>query len=115
MAEGNMRRTQARMEERMRRRAEQERSARLKRMIPLGILGALAVIAIGFVLFGTLRTSGALDNPNGKPKFTVDSEKLELGDQKLGHAIKASFKVTNTGDARLTLNAPSMVTALEGC
>jgi hypothetical protein len=84
-------------------------------VLPFALLGAAALAVIGFALFGALRTSGALESPNAQARFIVDTQKLELGDQKLGKGIKASFKVTNTGDGRLTLSAPPMVKALEGC
>ncbi len=115
MAEAKISRTQARSADRARRRAEKERQERIKFLIPFGILGVLAVLAIGFVAYSTLQSSGALEPAGAKPKFTVDTEKLELGDQKLGHPIKASFNIKNTGDGRLTLSTPPMVTALEGC
>ncbi len=115
MGEGHLRKTQARFEERARRRAERERREKFKRVIPLGLLGTLAVLFAGYVLFGTFRASGTFESPNAKAHFTVDTEKLELGDQKLGHPIKASFTVKNVGDGRLTLDAPPMVKALEGC
>lgn len=115
MAETRISKQQARLAERQRRRAERERRERLTWMIPVGILGAVVLFIVGLGLFGALKSSGVIDSPNGKAKFTVDTEKLELGDQKLGRPINASFKVTNAGDGRLTLNTPPMVTALEGC
>ena len=115
MAQARTRKTEARGAERMRRRAARERRATIRGLLPFGILGAAALLVVGLALFGSLRTSGALDSPNAKPRFTVDTEKLELGEQELGKGIKASFNVKNTGDGRLTLSTPPMVKALEGC
>ncbi len=115
MAEKRMRKTEVRIAERQRRRAEQERREWLKRLIPFGILGVLAVALVGFVLYGTVKSSGALDNPNGKAQLTVDHEKLELGDQKLGTTVRAEFNIKNTGDGTLRMNVPAMPKAVEGC
>ncbi len=115
MAEEHVRKTQARYEERARRRAERERRERIIHLIPFGLIGVIALLLIGFGFYSSIKTTGVFVDPNGKAQFTVDTEKLELGDQKLGRPIKASFNVKNTGDGKLTLSTPPMVTALEGC
>ncbi len=115
MAEKRMSKAQARLAERQRRRKEQDRRDRLTRLIPFGIIGVVAVVLIGFVAYGTLKSGGAFDNPNGKAQISVDHEKLELGDQKLGSTVRATFNIKNTGDGTLRMNVPSMPTAVEGC
>ena len=115
MAEEPVRKTQARTAERIRRRAERERNERIKRLIPFGIIGAVLVLLVGFAVTSTLRASGVFSDPNAKPNFTVDTEKLELGDQKLGSTVRATFNVKNTGQGALQLNVPPMPSVLEGC
>ncbi len=115
MAEKRTGKIPARLAERQRRRAERERRENLFRLLPFGILGLVAVIVVGLGIFGALRSSGAIDDPNGKPQITVDNEKLELGDQKLGSTVRAQFNIKNSGTGTLKMKVPSMPTALEGC
>ncbi len=115
MAEKQTGKTPARLAERQRRRAERERQESLKRLIPFWVLGLIAVFIVGLGAFGAIRSTGAFANPNGKSQFSVDAEKLELGDRKLGTSVRAEFKVKNTGDGILKMQVPSMPTAVEGC
>ncbi len=115
MAEKRTTKTSPRLAERQRRRAEQERRSSLVRLIPFVILGLIGLVLVGLGLYGTLRSSGAIDDPNSKPQIAVDHEKLELGDQKLGSTVRAQFNIKNTGSGTLKLNVPAMPTVLEGC
>ncbi len=115
MAEKSTGKTSVRLAERQRRRAEQERRERLTRLLPFGILSLIAVVVVGLGIFGALRSSGALEDPNAKPQLTVDKEKLDLGDQKLGSTVRAQFNIKNTGTGTLKMQVPGMPTAVEGC
>ncbi len=115
MAEKRTSKGQARLAERQRRRAERERRDQFSRLLPFGILGLIAVVVVGLGIFGALHSSGALEDPNAKPQLTVDKEKLDLGDQKLGSTVRAQFNIKNTGTGILRMQVPAMPTALEGC
>ena len=115
MAEKSMSKAQSRLAERQRRRKEQERRDKLTGLIPFGIIGIVALFLIGFVVYGTLKSGGAFDNPNGKAQISVDHEKLELGDQKLGSTVRAQFNIKNTGDGTLRFTDKPYIEVLEGC
>ncbi len=115
MPEKTMRRTQARIQERERRRAERERKERLKWQIPFGLAGLLVVLALAIFVLNTFATPKVANAGVVGPRFQLDTEKLDLGKQPLGKTVHASFEVQNTGDDALTLNAAQTATVLEGC
>ncbi len=49
------------------------------------------------------------------PRLAFDQEKVDLGRQPLDKTVRAQFKITNTGDRTLTLDASAPVRAIEGC
>ncbi len=49
------------------------------------------------------------------PRLAFDQEKLDLGRRPLDKTVRAEFKITNTGDRTLTLDASAPVRAIEGC
>lgn len=113
MPDKPMRRTQARVLERERRRQQQIRKQKLIKIIPLGILGAVILLALGYWAFTTFTEAAATQG--GTPTLALDKEKIDLGDQKLGQTVHASFNVKNSGTGRLSLNVPSSPQVLEGC
>ncbi len=115
MSEKPMRRTQTRVQERQRRRAERERKERLKWQIPLGVVGLLALLAIAYFVFNTVAKPKPANAGVIGPRFQVDTDKLDLGKQPLGKTVRAEFKVRNIGDDALTLNAAQTATVLKGC
>ena len=107
------RRTETRTAERERRRKRQETKARLWKTIPILLIGVLALLGAGMVAYGSFaqpNTSGA----NG-PRLQVDREQVDLGDQHFGTTVRATFKVTNTGDGTLNLNVAKIATVVQGC
>lgn len=113
MSEKPLRRTQLRVAERERRRQQQIRKRKLIKVVPLGILGAVILLALGYSVITTFTEAVSLQG--GTPTLQVDTEKIDLGDQKLGQTVHASFNVKNTGTGRLSLNVPSSPKVLEGC
>jgi hypothetical protein len=116
MSENHIRKTQVRVAERERRRAQQGRNERLKWQIPFAAAGVLALLAVAYFVFTnfTQPSQAVVTGVNG-PHFQVDTEKLDLGDQPLGQTVHASFNVKNTGDGSLTLNPAQIATVLQGC
>ena len=116
MSENHVRKTQVRAAERERRRVHQARSERLKWQIPFAAAGILALLAVAYFAFTNFaQPSQAVVTGINGPRFQVDTEKLDLGDEPLGQTVHASFSVKNTGDGSLTLNAAQIATVLQGC
>ncbi len=115
MEEKPIRRTQARILERQRRRAEQERREQLKWQVPFALAGLLALIAVALFAVQTFAKPKVANAGVIGPRIQVNTEKLDLGKQPLGKTVHAAFEVKNTGDDALTLNAAQTATVLEGC
>lgn len=116
MSEQPIRKTQARLAYRERRRQREEQKHKLLKIVPLALVAILAAVGIGYVIY----TSAAkLPRPANAgavgPRLQVDQELLDLGNRKLNVPIRASFNVKNVGDDTLNLVVPQVVTALEGC
>ncbi len=116
MAGKPIRKTQVRVAERERRRAQRERNRRVKWQFPLAALGAVIVLALAYFVFGGVAKPSTAAGPGVKgARFQVDVEKIDLGDEPLGKTVQAAFNVKNTGDGTLTLNPAQTATVLEGC
>lgn len=103
-----IRKTEARMIERDRRRQARERSQKLWRTLGFVAVGVLLALGLGLVIYGSQAGSGA-------PRLQLDREQVDFGDQHFNNPVRASFKITNTGDGALTLNVPKVATVVEGC
>jgi hypothetical protein len=115
MSEKPIRRTQARVAERDRRRVQEERKERLKYLIPLAAGAILLALVVGYLVFPSLANpSQGAKGANGG-HFQANTEKIDLGDQPLGQTVHASFDIQNTGDGTLTLTVPQIASVLEGC
>ena len=57
----------------------------------------------------------ASQQPAAGARLTVDRNSLNFGNVAYEKWIRASFKVTNSGNAPLVLTAPPSVRAVEGC
>lgn len=114
------RKTQARIADRERRRAQRERAQKLKTTGFVAI-GVVAVLAIAYGLFNVLFPQGLAASPDRivqgtvGPRLQVDREELELGHRIFNQPVRAAFNVKNTGDGTLKVSTPSLVTALQGC
>lgn len=114
MANQSIRKTQARVQERQRRRAKQDRLEKLRLVAPFAAGALLLLLVVGYFLFTSSAGPQVTTGVNG-PQVQVDTDKLDLGDQPLGNPVHASFDVKNTGDGTLTLNPAKIATVLEGC
>lgn len=52
---------------------------------------------------------------NGAPSLSVDKEKVDLGDVKLGKTVQVSFQITNSGDKPLRFEKDPYVEIKDGC
>ena len=110
-----IRKTEARIAERQRMRAEEQRKGMLKKFVPLAVVFLVAV----FVIFVGLTTLNQTSNQNVQgatgPQLQVDREKIEMGKQIFNNTVRAAFTVKNVGDSTLKLEAPKVASVLEGC
>lgn len=79
-------------------------------------------ISVGFILLlvaavGVWQVWGTTETGPGKigPRLAVDQERIDLGRQPFDKMVSAEFRVTNTGDRTLTLDASSPIRVVEGC
>ncbi len=112
MPEEHVRKTQARVAERERRRAAAQ--ARKKLPWELGLV-VVAIIAIAAGIYMFVAGSASNGSFAQAPRFQVDTTKEDLGNIPLGKTVHASFTVRNSGGGALTLNVPQMPTVLNGC
>ncbi len=116
MTEQPIRRTQARVAERERRRKQEAQKGKLLKIVPLTLIAILAVVGVGYAVYTTTVKPPRPANAGViGPRLQVDQELLDLGNRKLNVPIRASFNVKNIGDDTLNLVVPQVVTALEGC
>ncbi len=116
MSEKPMRKTEARVITRGRRRAQEQRKQELKNRIPILIIGIVALVAIGYSIATRVYQAPRAANPGViGPRLQVDQEQIDLGRRTFNQPVRAVFTIKNTGDDTLSLNVPRIVTALEGC
>lgn len=116
MAEQPIRRTQARVAERERRRRKEEQKGKLLKIVPLTLVAILAIVGVGYTVYTkTVKPPRAANAGVIGPRVQVDQEMLDLGNRPLNVPIRAQFNVKNSGDDTLNLVVPQVVTALEGC
>jgi hypothetical protein len=71
---------------------------------------------IGLVLLIGCAIAPALKpEVTGAPRLKVDKESIDLGDQKVGHLVSASFEITNVGDQPLRITEAPYVEVAAGC
>jgi hypothetical protein len=114
MADNSMRKTQARVAERERRRQQEERNKNLKTAIPV-VAGIIILLAVGYAFFTQANQSSQPVTGAVGPRLQVDRDQIDLGRQPLGKSVRAVFNLKNVGDSTLNLNVPRTVTLLQGC
>lgn len=71
----------------------------------------LVVIAVAVWFF----QSGETGSGQVGPRLAVNTERIDLGKQPFDKTVRAEFKLTNTGDRALTLDASPPIRVVEGC
>ena len=84
--------------------------------------GVIALALVGFLVW-SLSTS-SVDSPGsvkvtpevtGAPRLKADSERIELGNVRLGQTVQAAFTLSNAGDRPLQITEKPYIEVLEGC
>ncbi len=86
-----------------------------KSILPLIAIFAGAAVLLIAGLFLMLANDGGTSGSKTGPHLTVDRERIDFGRVPLDKSVRAEFKVTNTGDRPLTLDASAPVQVLQGC
>ena len=115
MSEQPIRKTQARLAERERARAQEQRKGMLKKFIPLAVVFLVAVFVLFVGLTTLTQTSGQIIQGATGPRAQVDRENLDLGTQPFDKTVRAAFTVKNVGDGTLKLDVPKVATLVDGC
>ena len=110
-----IRKTEARLAERRRARAEEQRKATMKKFIPVAIVFLVAVFVLFVGLTTLTQTSAQTIQGTVGPRLQVDRDNLDLGNQPLGKTVRAAFTVKNVGDGTLKLDVPRVASLLTGC
>ena len=81
---------------------------------PLWMFVGAAVLIVAALAIWFVQNA---DTGEGKigPRLAVNTEKIDLGKQPFDKTVRAEFKVTNTGDRNLNLDATSPIRVVEGC
>ncbi len=116
MHEKPVRRTQARVAERERRKEQAERKQRMIQTAPFALIGLAAIIGIGYFVFTLAYRPPRSPNAGVVgPRLQVDTEQVNLGKRVFDQPVRATFNLKNVGDDTLNFSVPQVVTALEGC
>jgi hypothetical protein len=83
--------------------------------IVAGVVALVAVVAVAaFMLSGASQPKVEV-TVKGAPSLSVDRNKIDFGDVKLGQTVQASFVVANVGDKPLRFSEPPYIEVVEGC
>ena len=80
----------------------------------LAVVGILAVVAL-LAWQANKRPAPDTASASGTPNLQVDQTGIDFGDVPVNQMVKASFKLSNTGDGALSLTVPPVPEVLEGC
>ncbi len=81
---------------------------------PLWMFAGAAVLIVAALGIWFVQNAETGEGKIG-PRLTVNTEKLDFGRQPFDKMVRAEFKITNTGDRALTLDANTPVRVMEGC
>lgn len=82
-----------------------------------GLAGGIVLAALALTAFLAWQDSRNANSPTtgGAPNLEVDQTRIDFGDVPMSKLVKASFKLSNTGDGPLKISAPPVPEVLEGC
>lgn len=80
--------------------------------VGLAVVGVLAVVAL--LAWQSSQSAGS-GTASGTPNLEVDQTNIDFGDVPMDKMVKASFKLSNTGDGPLNVVVPNTPEVVEGC
>lgn len=88
-----------------------------KNSFPVWMFISAAALIIAALALWFVQTTGEPETGEGKvgPILSINTEKIDLGKQPFDKLVRAEFKITNTGDRTLTLDAKTPIRVVEGC
>lgn len=81
----------------------------------LAIVGVLAVVVVLLAWQANKRPAPDTASASGTPNLQVDQTSIDFGDVPVSQVVKASFKLSNTGNGVLNLTIPPVPEVVEGC
>lgn len=78
-------------------------------------LAVVAVLAVVALLAWQSNRSADAGTASGTPNLEVDQTHIDFGDVPMNKMVKASFKLSNTGDGPLNVVVPNTPEVVEGC
>jgi hypothetical protein len=85
------------------------------RTVLLGIISISLLLILGAAAVIKFSQQGGVLQKNGAPRLSVDVEEINLGDIPVGQSVKASFRLTNTGNQTLKFREAPYIEVKEGC
>ena len=89
--------------------------------LPLIIVAGVVLIAVAMLSNSSSSASPAASATNGAPAangtptVSVDKDRFDFGNVKLGQTVQVSFEVANTGDAPLRFKEKPYIEVAAGC
>ena len=83
--------------------------------LPLIIVAGVVLIAVAMLSNTSSSASPAASTTNGTPTVSVDKDRFDFGNVKLGQTVQVSFEVANTGDAPLRFKEKPYIEVAAGC
>ena len=84
--------------------------------LPLIIVAGVVLVAVAMLSNnGSSTAAPTAPTTSGAPALTVDKDRFDFGNVKLGQTVQISFEVTNTGDAPLRFKEKPYVEVAAGC
>lgn len=83
--------------------------------LPLIIVAGVVLIAVAMLSNSSSSASPAASTTSGTPTVSVDKDRFDFGNVKLGQTVQVSFEVANTGDAPLRFKEKPYIEVAAGC
>jgi hypothetical protein len=93
---------------------DMRKSRERQKIIPLALFFGAAILLVVAGVAWFQMNDGPVAGKIG-PRLALDAERIDFGKQPYNKQVHAEFKITNTGDRAMTLDATTPVRVVEGC